>query len=104
MTLVSDIEYGADMRPIDGSPMPDIEFERSPGHMAELAEAIRGGKKPVSNFVDYAGPLTETVLLGNLAIWASGRLLEWDAKRMKVKGTDEFDELIVPTFRPGWSL
>lgn len=101
--------YGADesnthYQMVDGSKIPDIEVDESPGHMAEFARAALGGKPARSNFPDYSGPLTETVLLGNLAIWANGPKLEWDAKRMEVKGTHEFDELIKPKFQPGWSL
>ncbi len=42
---------------------------RSPGHYEEWLQACKGGPRPVSNF-DYAGPLTETVLLGVLALRA----------------------------------
>lgn len=87
-----------------GGTMPDIQVDESPGHMAEFARAITEGKPARSNMPDYAGPLTETVLLGNLAIWANGPRLEWDARRMQVKGTKEFDPLIRPQFRPGWTV
>ncbi|HTQ11196.1 MAG TPA: Gfo/Idh/MocA family oxidoreductase [Fimbriimonadaceae bacterium] len=87
-----------------GGTIPDIKVEESPGHMAEFARAALGGEPARSNFPDYAGPLAETVLLGNLAVWADGKRLEWDAKRMAVKGTDEFDEMLRPTFRDGWSV
>ena len=40
---------------------------RSPGHYEEWLQACKGGPRPVSNF-DYAGPLTEIVLLGVLAL------------------------------------
>ena len=62
-----------------------FEYAKSPGHFAELVRAIRGGPEAVSNFPDYAGPLTETILLGNLAV-SAGRKVEWDAKKMKAKG------------------
>jgi predicted dehydrogenase len=89
---------------VSGDAMPEIEVDVSPGHMEEFIRAAMGGKPAVSNFPNYSGPLTEAVLLGNLAIWANGPRLEWDAKNMKVKGTTEFDSLIRPTYRPGWSL
>jgi len=89
---------------VGGAPMPDIDVDESPGHMAEFVRAVLGGKPARSNFPDYAGPLTETVLLGNLAIWANGPRLEWDARLMQVKGTHEFDPLIHPTFSPGWAV
>src|SRR5207249_2185580 len=61
---------------------PAVEYPSSPGHFAEFARAIKGGPPAMSNFPDYAGPLTETVLLGNLAVWA-GKKIDWDAKNLK---------------------
>ena len=103
-TIYSPDESNTQFFIVGGGKMPDIEIDESPGHMAEFARAALGGKPAVSNFPGYSGPLAETVLLGNLAIWANGPKLEWDAKHMKVKGTDEFDSLIHPAFKPGWSL
>ena len=103
-TIYSPNEYGTEFMLLDGTPLPNVDVEVSPGHMAEFVRAAQGGAPARSNMVDYAGPLTETVLIGNLAIWANGPRLEWDARRMKVKGTEEFDELIRPKFKPGWAL
>jgi len=103
-TIYSPDESNTKFMLVGGAPMPDIKVDESPGHMAEFARAALGGKPARSNFPDYAGPLTETVLLGNLAIWANGPRLEWDAKNMQVKGTHEFDSLIRPTFSPGWTV
>ena len=40
----------------------------------------------MSNFADYSGGLTETILLGNLAVWVAatgeGEKVQWDAKNM----------------------
>ena len=55
-------------------------MKRSPGHYEEWLAACKGGPKPISNF-DYAGLLTEIVLLGVLALHLPGRRLEWDSKR-----------------------
>jgi predicted dehydrogenase len=103
-TIFSPNEYGTDYTVLGGVTAPDIKVEESPGHMAEFARACKGGPPAWSNFPDYSSGLTETVLLGNLAVWANGPKLEWDAKRMKVKGTDEFDKLIKPDFRKGWEI
>lgn len=89
---------------VGGGKMPEIEIDESPGHMAEFMQAAAGGPPARANFPDYAGPLTETVLLGNLAIWADGPRLEWDARRMTVKGTEEYGFLIRQTARPGWGF
>ncbi len=103
-TIYSPDESNTQFMIVGGAAMPDVKVDESPGHMAEFARAAMGGQPARSNFPDYSGPLTETVLLGNLAIWANGPKLEWDARRMQVKGTHEFDELIRPKFRPGWSV
>lgn len=47
--------------------------------------------------------LTETALLGNLAV-RCGKRIEWDAKNMQAKGCPEAGALIKPTYRPGWTL
>jgi len=103
-TIYGEDESNTKFRMVDGTEIPDIQVDESPGHMAEFARAAMGGKPAVSNFPNYSGPLTETVLLGNLAIWANGPRLEWDAKNMKVKGSTEFDSLIKPAFKAGFEV
>jgi predicted dehydrogenase len=76
---------------------------RSPGHYEEWAAACKGGPRPVSNF-DYAGPLTEVVLLGVLALRAPGRRLEWDGENLKVKNAPELSQFVRPEYRKGWTL
>lgn len=103
-TIYSPNEYGGNAQIIGDGQWPDVQVEESPGHFAEFVRAIEGGPPAKSNFPDYAGPLTETVLLGNLAIWADGPRLEWDPGAMRVKGASELDPLIRPQYREGWSL
>ena len=64
------------------------DYVASPGHFKELTDAIRGEGTPMSNFVDYAGGLTETNLLGNLAVW-TGKRVEWDAEKMIATNMDD---------------
>jgi predicted dehydrogenase len=78
-------------------------MERSPGHYEEWLLACKGGPRPVSNF-DYAGPLTEIVLLGVLALYAPGRRLEWDGANLRVKNAPELNEFVHTEYRKGWSL
>ena len=52
-------------------------------HNAEWIRAIKGDGKCMSNF-GYAGPLTETVVLGCVAMRFPGQKLAWDGRRMKV--------------------
>ena len=85
-----------------GQPEPKNPLPESPGHYKEWIQAVRGGLTPLSHF-DYASRLTETVLLGNLAVWA-GKKIEWDAQAMKAKGMPELNGLIKPEFLNGYSL
>jgi hypothetical protein len=80
-----------------------VAFEESPGHFEEFVRAIKGGPAAASNFPDYAGPLTETVLLGNLAVYA-GKKVEWDAKELRAKNASGLEALIKPTYRKGYAL
>ena len=76
---------------------------RSPGHYEEWLLACKGGPPPVSNF-DYAGPLTETVLLGVLALRAPGARLEWDSANQRVKNAPELNQYVHTEYRKGWTL
>ncbi len=69
----------------------------------ELVKAIREGKPEiaVSNF-DYAGNMTEAILLGNVAMRAGGKF-KWDAKKMKT-GRKDTDKLISKVYRSGWDV
>ena len=53
---------------------------------------------------DYAGPFTETVLLGNVAMRFPGERLLWDAAAMKVTNKPEAEQYVQHKYRPGWSL
>jgi hypothetical protein len=57
---------------------------------------------PSANF-SYAGPLTEAVLLGNVA-FRLGRRIEWDAASLRAPGCPEADALVRREYRPGWEL
>lgn len=78
-------------------------MERSPGHYEEWLLACKGGPKPVSNF-DYAGPMTETVLLGVLALRAPGRRLQWDSSQFKITNAPDLEQYLHTEYRKGWSL
>jgi len=71
-------------------------------HEDDWVRACKTGKPASSNF-DYAGPLTETVLLGNLAIRA-GKKIYWDSENLKVTNCPEANKLVQRQYRQGWSL
>jgi predicted dehydrogenase len=81
---------------------PAETIARAPGHYEEFVRACKGGVPAGSNF-NYAGPFTEIVLLGNLAV-RSGKKIEWDSKKLKAKNAPELDHLIHRQYRSGWSL
>ena len=85
-------------------PEPFLPREKAgaAGHYQEWVRACKGGPKPLSNF-DYAGPLTEAILLGNIAAKA-GRKIEWNSAAMKVTNMPEIDRHLSRQYRQGWSL
>lgn len=84
---------------------PPRMLERSPGHVKEWVMACKG-EKPLdfakSNF-GYAGPFTEAVLLGNIAL-RMGRRLEWDGENMKFTNVPEANEFVTKEYRQGWKF
>lgn len=84
---------------------PAKTIPRVPGanHDQNWIDACKGKTKAVSNF-DYAGPFTETVLLGNLAVLFPEKKLEWDGPNLKVTNSPDANEFVKPKFREGWSL
>jgi predicted dehydrogenase len=83
---------------------PSVEIVESPGHFTEYANAIKGGPAPRSNFADYAGPLTEVILLGNLAVWVSGKKVEWDAAKLKATNAPEVAEIVRKKYQNGYGI
>jgi hypothetical protein len=74
------------------------------GMKDEWVKAMREGKAQIamSNF-DYSGMLTETVLLGNVAI-RTGKKLEWDGPNLKCTNCKEADQFIKREYRKGFDL
>ncbi len=73
-----------------------------PQHAQEWITACKTGSPTGCNF-DYAGPLTETVLLGTVA-YRAGRKLQWGAEDMEVTNCPEANQYIRREYRYGWTL
>jgi len=72
----------------------------------EFVNSVRGEYKPgtMSNF-GYAGRLTETILVGNLALRAGeGQRIDWDAKSLTSKNVPEVNQFVEREYRDGWSI
>jgi hypothetical protein len=81
---------------------PPKTLPRSPGNEREWLDACKGGKvKPGGNF-EFAGMVTETLLLGNVATRA-GQKLNWDRASMKVNA-EAAQKDVRPERRKGWEL
>jgi predicted dehydrogenase len=93
----------------DSYKAPAPYIKSSPGHEEEWIRACKGGEAGGSNF-DWAGPLTETVLLGNIVLrpelkdMLSGMVLEWDADKFSFTNCREADKYLQTEYRKGWTL
>ena len=81
---------------------PQPYIAESIGHHAEWLHAIKTGSETTCNF-DYAGALTEAVLLGTVA-YRSGEKLEWDAANLKVTNSERAQQFVHKEYRRGWVL
>ncbi len=86
-------------------PRPKRTLPRSPGHYTEWIEAARGASRvvPGSNF-SYSGPMTATILLGNVALFFPGQELAWDAKARRFSNNDKANTYLDYEHRKGWEL
>lgn len=88
---------------------PPRKLPRSIGHYREWIEACKGGPPAGSNF-DWAGPLTEVVLLGNIALRQQLRdelttkKLLWDGVNLRFTNSEEANQSLKQEYRAGWAL
>jgi predicted dehydrogenase len=108
-TVFADTYYGsirilpeAKMKDAAGS-LPAKTLPRvGMSHFNEWVRACKGGTPAGSNF-EYSSRLTETVLLGNVALRAKRRI-EWDSEAMKVTNLASANRFITEHFRPGFGV
>ena len=105
---------------------PETEENEEPeyGHQRKWVDACKAGFNSTEHLAltssfDYAGPMTETVLMGNLAIrsymlrrenskgdlefYARKKLL-WDGENMKITNLEEANQFVGRTYREGWEV
>ena len=100
--------YGDNPRLIPESAMkkftrPPKTLKRTEGIYREWIDACRGGESATSNF-DVSGPLTEIVLLGNVALRFPNQKLDYDGENIKVTNVEEANQYIKRHYYGGWKL
>ena len=81
------------------------ELPRADGvdHYGNWIDGIRTGKAPGSNFA-YAGPMTETVLLGVIASRVGEGKLLWDAEKLRFTDSEAASAFVQQEYRKGWEV
>ena len=79
--------------------MPDLQGS---SHWHDWVDAALAGKKTTDGF-DYAGPLTETVQLGNIAARLPGQKIDWDAKNFQCS-VPAAEKLLTKEYRAGFEV
>ena len=105
---------------------PEVEDNEEPeyGHQRKWVDACKAGfnskeHKALTSSFDYAGPMTETVLMGNLAIrsymlrkennqgkmeFFGRRKLLWDGTNIRITNLEEANQFVGRTYRKGWEV
>jgi predicted dehydrogenase len=74
-------------------------------HYGDFVNAILGEKvKPIADFVDYSGALTETVLLGALSSHLPNETLKWNPANLRFTNNDTANTFISREYRKGWEI
>jgi predicted dehydrogenase len=106
-TLYSPTDYGESFelyprKQFQGYTAPKPFLPRSPGIYQEWLLGILNNQQPMASF-DYSAPLTEAILLGNVAL-RTGQRIEWDAANMRAKNCPAAEAFIKKTYRRGFEL
>jgi hypothetical protein len=115
--LFSPNDYGAKFRLVPEKDFADVPTDRpekgpvgvqrgeDPYQKREWVEAIRAGKPALAaSSFEFAGRLTEAMLLGNIAVRFAGQKLDWDSAAMKFRNSPSASSLVSKSYRKGWEL
>jgi predicted dehydrogenase len=88
---------------MDSYKQPPKTLPRSLGNEREWLNACKGSKdRPGGNF-EFEGMVTETLLLGNVAV-RTGEKLTWDRPNLKITNSEQAQKYVRPERRSGWEL
>lgn len=79
------------------------ELEEANHYHGWVDACLEGNTELSANFA-YAGPLTETVQLGNVAAHFPGETLEWDAENFRITNLKEANAHLTCDYREGWAV
>lgn len=84
---------------------PQLTYTKIEGtnHWHQFIDAALGKGAASANF-DYAGPLTEAVLLGSVATRFPQQTLQWDAKMLRFSNVAEANHFVERPYRAGWEF
>jgi hypothetical protein len=87
----------------EGYERPAESIPKSIGHHAEWIKAAKEGGETTCNF-EYACPLVETVLLGNVSHRLGNVKLEWESEALRCRGRADAGQYLGKSYRRGWEL
>lgn len=82
----------------------EIEKVASDNHWHQFIETVLGNRPKADANFDYAGPLTEAVLLGSVASRFPKQLLEWDGAGLKFTNVAAANQYVKRAYRKGWEV
>src|SRR5579872_3488533 len=88
---------------MDAFQPPPKTLPRSPGNEREWLDACKGGKTKTGGNFEFEGMVTETLLLGNVAV-CTGEPISWDRNNLKITNSDAAQKMVAPERRKGWEL
>jgi len=87
--------------PVEQYPADQLTKVESVDHYVQWADACRGIGQTTSNF-QYAGRLTEAVLLGTIAQLLPGKRLDWNSEKLAITNSSQAQDLLTKGYRKGW--
>ena len=84
--------------------LPQVDLPERDHYREFVDVVLAGGKEACSASFDYAGPLTESVLIGNVAAHFPGETLEFNAKALSFPRKHEANKFLTRAYRDGWHM
>jgi hypothetical protein len=102
--------YGAKPTLLPRSKMQDFKAPKQTfarvgtSHEMNWVNACKDNKVKATSPFEYAGPLTETMLLGMVALRTPGQKVKWDSANMVFPDKPELNQFVKREYRQGWAL